>query len=45
VLGAIAMRVDGKLEWDAANLRFTNNEAANQLVKPIFRKGWEISSA
>ena len=45
VLGAIAVRVEGKLQWDAANHRFTNNEHANELVKPIFRKGWEISLA
>jgi predicted dehydrogenase len=43
VLGAIAVRVPGKLEWDAAQLRFTNSDAANELVKPIFRKGWELS--
>ena len=42
VLGAIAVRVDGELKWDSANLRFTNSEKANDLVKPIFRKGWEI---
>ena len=43
VLGAIAVRVEGKLEWDAANLRFTNSEQATELVKPAFRQGWEIS--
>lgn len=43
VLGAIAVRVEGKLEWDAANLRFTNSDQANELVKPFFRKSWEIS--
>jgi hypothetical protein len=43
VLGTIAVRVEGKLDWDAANLRFTNNDAANELVKPYMRKGWEIS--
>ena len=43
VLGAIAVRVEGKLEWDAANLRFTNNEQANQLVQPLYRKGWEVA--
>lgn len=41
-LGAIAYRVDGKLEWDAAKQRFTNNEAANQYLKPQFREGWEL---
>jgi predicted dehydrogenase len=45
VLGTIAVRIDGKLEWDAANLRFTNNEAANELVRPYIRKGWELSLA
>jgi len=43
VLGAIAVRVPGELKWDAANLRFTNSHQANDLVKPIFRKGWDIS--
>jgi hypothetical protein len=41
-LGAIAYRVEGKLEWDAAKQRFTNNAAANQYLKPVFRKGWEL---
>jgi hypothetical protein len=41
-LAAIAFRVSGKLEWDSANLRFTNNPEANQYVKPVFRKGWEM---
>ncbi|MEZ5404390.1 MAG: Gfo/Idh/MocA family oxidoreductase [Bryobacteraceae bacterium] len=40
-LGAIAYRVEGKLEWDAAKQRFTNNAPANQYLKPAFRKGWE----
>jgi predicted dehydrogenase len=42
VLGAIAFRVPGKLEWDSANLRFTNSEEANKYVKPLFREGWEL---
>lgn len=41
-LGAIAYRVEGKLLWDAARQRFTNNEKANQYVKPAFRKGAEL---
>ena len=41
-LVAIALHVPGKLEWDARNLRFTNNAEANQFVKPVFRKGWEL---
>jgi hypothetical protein len=42
VLGVIAFRVPGKLEWDSKNLRFTNSAEANKYVKPAFRKGWEL---
>jgi predicted dehydrogenase len=42
VLGAIAVHYEGKLEWDAARMQFTNNRDANRWVKPIFRKSWEI---
>jgi predicted dehydrogenase len=42
ILGAIAMRVEGKLEWDAQKMRFTNNNEANQYLKPHFRKGWSF---
>jgi hypothetical protein len=41
-LTAISMRVGGKLEWDAANMRFTNSEEANKYVKPQFRPGREL---
>ena len=42
MLGVIAVRFEGKLEWDSANLRFTNRPEANSLLKPSFRKGWEL---
>jgi hypothetical protein len=42
LLGVIALRVPGKLEWDSKNLRFTNNDEANKYVKPAFREGWEL---
>ena len=42
-LAAIAFRVPGKLDWDSKDLRFTNNPAANQLLKPVFRKEWELT--
>jgi predicted dehydrogenase len=42
LLGVIAFRVPGKLEWDSKNLRFTNSAEANKYVKPQFRKGWEL---
>ena len=42
LLGVIAFRVPGKLLWDSKNFRFTNSAAANNLLKPTFRKGWEL---
>jgi predicted dehydrogenase len=42
VLGAIAIRVPGKLVWDAAKMRFTNSEEANKYLQPYVRKGWEL---
>jgi hypothetical protein len=43
LLGTISWRFPNeKLLWDAANLRFTNNEKANEFVTPKFRKGWEL---
>ena len=41
-LGAIAVRVPGKLMWDAKNMRFSNSEEANKYLKPSLRKGWEL---
>jgi hypothetical protein len=32
--------VDGPLEWDSAKMEITNNKAANEFLKPTFRKGW-----
>jgi hypothetical protein len=31
-----------KLLWDAANMKITNFEEANQFVKREYRKGWEL---
>jgi hypothetical protein len=42
LLGVIAMRVGGRLEWDSRNLRFTNSPEANKYVRPAFRRGWEL---
>jgi hypothetical protein len=41
-LGTIALRVPGKLMWDAKNMRFTNSEEANKYLRPFTRKGWEL---
>jgi hypothetical protein len=42
LLGVVALRHDGKLEYDADRMRITNNREANELLKPAFRKGWEL---
>ena len=43
MLGVVALKLPGtKLEWDAANMRFTNNEEANQHVNPPYRQGWTL---
>jgi hypothetical protein len=49
LLGNVALRPElreeltgKKLLWDAENLRFTNSDAANQFLKPEYRKGWTL---
>jgi predicted dehydrogenase len=42
LLGVIAMNFEGKLEWDANKHCFSNNKAANEYLKPKFRKGWKF---
>lgn len=42
LLGVIALRVEGRLEWSESLGRFTNSEAANRYLKPQFREGWEF---
>jgi hypothetical protein len=42
-MGVIALHFEGKLEWDAKKMEFTNNKAANAYVKPAFRKGWKFA--
>ena len=41
-LGNIALRSKERLYWDAANLRFTNSDAANVLINPSYREGWSL---
>ncbi len=43
LLGVISMKFEGKLEWDAQKRQFSNNAAANQHLKPNFRKGWKLA--
>jgi predicted dehydrogenase len=43
LLGVIAMKFEGKLEWDPRAMRFTNNREANNYLRPHFRKGWKFA--
>jgi hypothetical protein len=43
LLGTIASRFAGdQLDWDSANLRFTDVSKANDYVRQPYRKGWEV---
>ncbi len=42
-LGVMALRFEGKLEWDSEKMRITNNAEANKFIKPLFKKGWNVS--
>jgi len=41
-LGAIATKLNCRLEWDAEKMKITNNSEANALLKPTIRKGWRV---
>jgi predicted dehydrogenase len=41
-LGVVATRVDGRLDWNSSQMKFTNSPEANKFVKPEIRKGWNI---
>lgn len=43
LLGNIALRSGGKIEWDAVNMKVTNNASAQQFVTREYRRGWELS--
>lgn len=42
LLGAVALRVKGKLDWDAAGMRVSNMPEADELLRPVFRDGWRV---
>ncbi len=43
LLGNVAFRTGEKLDWDAANLKATNCDAADQYISKEYRSGWEVS--
>jgi predicted dehydrogenase len=42
LLGNVAYRTGQKIEWNSASLKVKGNAAADLLLKPTFRAGWEI---
>jgi predicted dehydrogenase len=45
LLGNVALRAGGKIEWDAEKLKVTNNDDANRFVRKEYRKGWELDAS
>jgi predicted dehydrogenase len=43
LLGVIALRVKGKIEYDPVKMKITNNAEANKYLRPTFRKGWSLT--
>jgi len=39
----LAIHLNTRLEWDAENMKITNNAEANRMLKPVTRKGWKVS--
>ena len=42
LLGIASLRADAKLHYDGANMRVTNNAAANQFLTREYRKGYSL---
>jgi predicted dehydrogenase len=43
LLGVIALRVEGKVEYDPVRMRITSHPEANAWLKPSVRKGWSLT--
>jgi predicted dehydrogenase len=43
-LGALAIKLNTRLEWDSEQMRITNNSDADELLKPTVRKGWHLKT-
>jgi len=41
-LGNVAIRVDKRIDWDAENMKITNNADANKYIRAEYRKGWSL---
>ncbi len=43
LLGVVALRAGTKIHYDGANMRVTNNAAANDFLKRDYRQGWSLT--
>ena len=43
LLGVVSLRAGTKIQYDGANMRVTNNDAANEFVKRDYRQGWKLT--
>ena len=41
-LSTVAIRTGKRIEWDAENMRITNDEEANKFLTREYRPGWEV---
>lgn len=44
LLGNIAVRLERRLEWNGAEMKFTHSDAANQLLHAPYQNGWSLDS-
>jgi hypothetical protein len=42
LLGIVALRAGGKIDYDAATMSITNIKAANQYLTRDYRGGWSM---
>ena len=43
LLGVVSLRAGTKIHYDGANMRVTNNAAANDFLKREYRQGWSLT--
>ncbi|NOY30351.1 MAG: Gfo/Idh/MocA family oxidoreductase, partial [Planctomycetes bacterium] len=43
LLGNVAYRTGEAIDWDAANLKVTNTDAAEKYIRKEYRSGWEVA--
>ena len=42
LLGIVSLRAGGKIHYDAANMKVTNEPEADQYVQHTYRQGWAL---